>query len=195
MVSFVIAFCLFVAGNGTVMGQTDQIKAPEPQAVTASHADHANHGAAPSTEKPAGHADHAMSHAGHAMSHTGTGDMKQQEEAMADHMKGMQALMEKISVTASAVERKQLLAEHMAMMDSGVKMMRKMDEAMMMGMMKSGKCPMMEMMSSPQGHEGMNAMMGNMSMCHARMQKKAERNYFMMEQLIESQKQLLQLVP
>ena len=79
---------------------------------------------------------------------------------MAAHMKGMHTLMEKISATANPAERKQLMAEHMAMMASGMKMMRKMDDKMMMGMMKSGKCPMMEMMSSPQGHEGMKGIMG-----------------------------------
>ncbi len=188
MVSVAIAFFLFVSGYGIALGQTDSTKPAEPP-TAAEHNDHAGHSALQSTEKPVGHA-------GHDMSHAGMDDMKQQEDAMAAHMKGMRTLMEKISATANPAERKQLMAEHMAMMASGMKMMREMDDAMMMGMMKSGKCPMMEMMSSPQGHEGMKGMMGgNMPMCHTMMQKKAERNHVMMEQIIESQKQLLKLTP
>jgi hypothetical protein len=188
MVAVISAFFFFVSGYGIAMGQSDSAKPPESPAA-AEHTDHAGHGAAQPTEKPAGHA-------GHDMGHAGMDDMKQQEEAMAAHMKGMHTLMEKISATANPAERKQLMAEHMAMMASGMKMMREMDDKMTMGMMKSGKCPMMEMMSSPQGHQGMKGMMGgNMPMCHAMMQKKAERNYNMMEQIIESQKQLLQLAP
>lgn len=188
MISVIAAFFLFVSGYGIAMGQSHSTKPSVPPAA-AEHTDHAGHGAAQPTDKPA-------VHAGHDMGHAGMGDMKQQEDAMAAHMKGMQTLMEKISATANPAERKQLMAEHMAMMASGMKMMREMDDAMMTGMMKSGKCPMMEMMSSPQGHEGMKGMMGgNMPMCHTMMQKKAERNYVMMEQIIESQKQLLKATP
>jgi len=176
MVAVISTFFFFVSGYGIAMGQSDSAKPPESPAA-AEHTDHAGH-------------------AGHDMGHAGMDDMKQQEDAMAAHMKGMHTLMEKISAMANPADRKQLMAEHMAMMASGMKMMREMDDAMMMGMMKSEKCPMMEMMSSPQGHEGMKGMMGgNMPMCHTMMQKKAERNYTMMEQVIESQKQLLKLAP
>lgn len=185
MVSVAIAFFLFVSGYGIALGQTDSTQPAGPP-TAAEHTDHAGHGAAPPTENPAGHA-------GHGMGHAGMDDMKQQEEAMAAQMKGMHTLMEKISAAANPAERKQLMAEHMAMMASGIKMMREMDGKMMMGMMGSGKCPMMEKISSPQGHEGMKGC--DMAMCHATMQKKAERNYAMMEQIIESQKQLLQLAP
>jgi len=190
MVSVVIAFFFFVSGYGIALGQTDSTKPAGPPAAT-EHADHASHGAAPPTTQP------SIPPAGHDMSQmSGMEDMKQQEDAMATHMKAMQALMDKINATENPTERKQLLAEHMAAITSGMKMMREMDNKMMMGMMKSGKCPMMEMMSSPQGHEGMKGMMGgNMPMCHTMMQKKAERNYSMMEQIIESQKQLLKLAP
>jgi hypothetical protein len=189
MVSVITAFFLFVSGYGIAVGQSDSAKPSVPPAA-AEHTDHAGHGAAQPTDKPVGHAGHDMSHA------AGMGDMKQQEDAMVAHMKGMHTLMEKISATANPTERKQLMAEHMTMMASGMKMMREMDDSMMMGMMKSGKCPMMEMMSSPQGHEGMKGMMGgDMPMCHTMMQKKAERNFAMMEQIIESQKQLLKLAP
>lgn len=182
MLAFVTALFLFVSGYGIAMGQHDSAKPPA--------AEHTGHGAAQSTEKPAGQAGHDMSHPKGGMD-----NMKQQEDAMAAHMKDMQALMGKITATDNPTERKKLMAEHMAMMASGMKMMREMDDKMMMDMMKSGKCPMMEMMSSPQGHEGMKEMMGNMPMCHTMMQKKAERHYSMMEQIIESQKQLLKLAP
>lgn len=189
MVSIAIAFLLFVSGYGIALGQTDSTKPPEPPAAT-EHTDHASHGATQPTDNPAVHTGHQMSQM------CCMGGMNQQDDAMAAHMKEMQTLMEKINTSDNPAERKQLMAEHMAMMVSGMKMMREMDDKMMMGMMKSGKCPMMEMMSSPQGHEGMKGMMGgNMPMCHTMMQKKAERNYAMMEQIIESQKQLLKLAP
>ncbi len=189
MVSIVAVFFLFVSGYG--IAQTDSTKpAGGPPAAT-EHADHASHGAAEPTAQPP-----APPAAGHDMSQMGgMEDMKQQEDAMATHMKAMQTLMEKINATENPAERKQLLAEYMAAMASGIKMMREMDHKMMMGMMQPGKCPMMERMSSPQGHEGMQGMMGTMPMCHAMMQNKAERYYSMMEQIIESQKQLLKLVP
>ena len=188
MVSIGIALFLFVSGYGIAFGQIDSTK-PAGTPAAAEHNNHASHGAAQPAEQPAGHA-------GHDMSHAGMGDIKQQEDAMAAHMKGMHTLMEKISSTAKPAERKQFMTEHMAMMANGMKMMREIDDKMMMGMMKSEKCPMMEMMSSPQGQEGMKGMMGgNMPMCHTMMQKKAERNYAMMEQIIESQKQLLKLAP
>jgi hypothetical protein len=163
MISVAIAFFLFVSGYGIALGQTDSTKPAGPP-TAAEHTDHAGHGAAQPSDKPAGHA-------GHDMSHAGMDDMKRQEDAMAAHMKGMHTLMEKISATANPAERKQLMAEHVTMMARGMKMMREMDDTMMMGMM------------------------GNMPMCHTMMQKKAERNYAMMEQIIESQKQLLQLAP
>jgi hypothetical protein len=190
MVAVITAFFLFVSGYGIAVGQSDSAKPSVPPAA-AEHTDHAGHGTAQPTDKPAVHTG------GHEMSQMYCmGGKSKQEDAIAAHIKDMQALMEKINVTDNPSERKKLMAEHMAMMASSMKMMREMDDTMMMEMMKSGKCPMMEMMSSPQGHEGMKGMMdGNMPMCHTMMQKKAERNYAMMEQIIESQKQLLKLAP
>lgn len=169
-----IALVFIVSSYGLAVGQGEATKATEPPAAATEHA---------------GHAGHDMSQM------SGMEDMKPQDEAMAAHLKTMQTLMEKINTTENPAERKQLMAEHLAAMASGVKMMREMDNTMMMGMMKSGKCPMMETMASPQGHAGMQGMMGNMPMCHTMMQKKADRNFTMMEQLIESQKQLLKLTP
>jgi hypothetical protein len=194
MLYFVITLFFFVSGYGISMGQSDQGKPAESQVNTAEHTDHASHGAVQTTAQPATQpAGHAAAHDMNQMS--GMEDMKPQEEAMATHMKTMQALMEKINNTENPAERKQLMAEHLAAMASGVKMMREMDDKMMTSMMKSGKCPMMEMMASPQGHAGMQGMMGNMPMCHTMMQKKTDRNFTMMEQIIESQKQLLKLSP
>jgi hypothetical protein len=190
MLATVIALFLFVSGSSIALGQDDSPKPAEPQAMAAEHADHSSHGGAQPTDQPAVHAGHDMSQMG------GMDDMKPQEEAMAANMKNMQTLMEKIKATENTAERKQLMAEHMAAMASGMKMMRDMDGKMMMGMMKSGQCPMMEMMSSPQGgHAEMKGMMGDMSKCHTMMQKKKEMNHAMMEQLVESQQQLLKLAP
>lgn len=184
----IIAFFLFISGCGIALGQTDSTTPAGPAAVT-EQKDHASHGAAQPTDKPAVHTGHEM----HQM--CCMDDKSQQGDVMAVHVQEMQALMEKINATDNSAERKQLMAQHMAMMASGMKMMRELDSAMMAEMMKSGKCPMMEMMSSPQGREGMKGMMDTMPMCHGMMQKKAERNYSMMEQIIESQKQLLKLAP
>jgi len=194
MLPVVLSLFLFISGYGISMGQSDQAKPAEPQAATAEHTDHARHGAAPPTAQPA--ATQPAGHAGHDMSQmSGMEDMNPQEEAVAAHLKTMQTLMEKINTTENPTERKQLMAEHLVAMASGVKMMREMDDKMMLSMMQSGKCPMMEMMASPQGHAGMQGMKGNMPMCHAMVQKKADRNFTMMEQIIESQKQLLKLAP
>ena len=101
--------------------------------------------------------------------------------------------MEKIDATKNPTERKKLMHEHMTAMASGIQMMREKDDKMMMGMMKSGKCPMMEMMSTPQEQAGMKEKMGNMTMCHQMMQEKADLNHSMMEQIIKSQEPLLNL--
>ena len=66
---------------------------------------------------------------------------------------------------------------------------------MMQSMMPSGKCPMMGMMSSPQGHAGMQNMMDHMSMCRSMMQQKAARQYLLLEQIVAAQKELLKAVP
>ena len=192
-----IALGFIVSSYGLAVGQSEATKTTEPPAAATEHAGHANHGAEQPAPQPAAQpGGQEAGHAGHDMSQmSGMEDMKSQDEAMAAQLKTMQTLMEKINTTENPAERKQLMAEHLAAMASGVKMMREMDNTMMMGMMKSGKCPMMETMASPQGHAGMQGMMGNMPMCHTMMQKKADRNFTMMEQLIEAQKQLLKLTP
>lgn len=192
MLAVVISIALFfiVSSYGMAVGQSEATKTSEPQTAATEHTGHASHGAAQPTAQP------STAPAGHDMSQmSGMEEMKQQEEAMATHLKTMQALMEKINATENPAQRKQLMAEHMAAMASGMKMMREMDNKMMMGMMKSGKCPMVETMASPRGQAGTQAVMGHMPMCHAMMRKKADRNFTMMEQLIESQKQLLKLAP
>lgn len=200
MVSAVMALVFVVSGYGIAMGQSDSAQPAAPPAASADqagHADHASHGAAAATSQPAEQAtgEHA-GHAGHDMSQMCCmGGKNQQEDALAAHMQAMQGLMEKIAATANPAERKSLMAEHVTMMASGMKMMREMDGAMMQGMMQSGKCPMMEKMASPQGHAAMQGKMDAMPMCHAMMQKKAERQYALLEQIIESQKQLLKLAP
>lgn len=117
--------------------------------------------------------------------------MSGQHEMMLGKMKDMRAQMDKIKATSDLVEKKQLMQEHMSAMANTVKMMRQMD-GNMAEMMGAEKCPMMEMMSS-QGQAGMKEKMGEMSMCQQMMRKKTEMNQGMMEQLIESQAQLLQL--
>ena len=198
MLAGVIALFFIVSSYGMAAGQSDMAKPPAPQAAAADHAGHASQGMAQPAAQPATEqaAAQPTGHAGHDMGQmSGMEDMKPQEEAMAAQMKTMQTLMEKIKSTENPAERKRLMAEHLTAMASGMKMMHEMDGKMMMSMMQSGKCPMMEMMASPQGHAGMQGMMGNMSMCHTMMQKKADRNFTMMEQIIESQKQLLKLAP
>ena len=204
MLAGVVALFFIVSSYGMAAEQSDAVKPAAPSAMADEHAAHASQEAAQPAAQPAAEPAAAQStgHAGHDMSQmSGTEDMKPQDEAMAAQMKTMQSLMEKIKATENPAERKQLMAEHMAAMASGMKMMHEMDGKMMMSMMQSGKCPMMEMMASPQGqagmqgHAGMQGMMGNMSMCHTMMQKKADRNFTMMEQIIESQKQLLKLAP
>jgi hypothetical protein len=185
MFPVIISLFFIVSGYGIAMGQTDSTKPSESQAATTEHTEHSGHEMTQPVDQGPVHAVHDMSQM------SGMDDMKQQEEAMAAHMKNMKALMEKINTTENVAERKKLMAEHMAAMGTGMNMMREMDEKMMMAMMKAGKCPMMEMMSSPQGHAEMKGMMEDMPMCHKMMQKKADMNYSMMEQIIESQKQLL----
>ncbi len=191
LVSALIAFVFVATGYTLAIGQDDPEKTSAPQTTTAEQ----------SVSQPAEPADHSIHHpakpadsqpapAGHDMSKmSGMGDMNKQDEAMMAHMKSMRAQMEKIKATENPAERKKLMQEHMAAMGSGMKMMREMDGKMM----QSGKCPMMEMMSSPQGHAGMKGMMGDMTKCHRMMQKKSDMHYDMMEQIIESQEQLLEL--
>ena len=58
---------------------------------------------------------------------------------------------------------------------------------------KSGDCPMMGMMSSPQG-KGHADIREHMRMCRQMMQHKEEAQHAMMEVMISSQEQLLQLI-
>lgn len=185
VVSVLMAFFFIAAGYTSAMGQEDSSKTSTSQATSAEHAghNHASHDTASGDSQPAP--------AGHDMSQMG--EMNKQNEAMMTQMNTMRAQMEKIKATKDPVERKKLMREHMTAMGSGMKMMREMDDKMMTMMMKSGKCPMMEMMSSPQGQAGTHGMMGDMAMCHQMMRQKADMNHGMMEQIIESQEQLLDM--
>lgn len=200
LVSVLTALFFFGAGSSLVMGEESSNKSLTPPNPT----EHATHDASAKSSTPSEHEKHEVgkpiggtppsAHTGHDMGQmSGMDDMKKQDEAMMAHMKSMQVLMEKIDATKNPTERKKLMHEHMTAMASVIQMMREKDDKMMMGMMKSGKCPMMEMMSTPQGQAGMKEKMGDMTMCHQMMQKKADMNHSMMEQIIKSQEQLLNL--
>lgn len=202
LVSVLTALFLFGAGSSLVIGEESSTKSQTPPGTATEHATHdVSAKSAPPSEhekheagKPIGGETTPSAHAGHDMGQmSGMDDMKKQDDAMMAHMKSMQVLMEKINATQNPNERKKLMHEHMTAMASGMKMMREMDGKMMMGMMKSGKCPMMEMMSTPQGQTEMKGKMGDMTMCHQMMQQKADMNHSMMEQIIKSQEQLLNL--
>lgn len=201
LLSVLTALFLFGSGSSLIMGEENSTKSLTPPSTLT---DHATRDASAKSSAPTEHEKHEAgipivdsspsAHAGHNMGQmSGMDDMKKQDEAMMEHMKSMQVLMEKIDATKTPTERKKLMHEHMTAMASGVKMMREKDNKMMMGMMKSGKCPMMEMMSIPQGQAGMKEKMGDMTMCHQMMQKKADMNHSMMEQIIKSQEQLLNI--
>lgn len=203
LVSVLTAMFLFGAGSSLVMGEESSTKSlTPPNPIT----EHATHDASAKSPTPSEHEKHEAgkpigeappsAHTDHDMGQmSGMDELKKQDEEMMAHMKSMQILMEKINATENSTERKMLMHEHMTAMASGIIMMREKDDKMMMGMMKSGKCPMMEMMSTPQGQAGMKEKMGDMTMCHQMMQKKADMSYSMMEQIIESQKQLLKIAP
>jgi hypothetical protein len=188
----IVSFFIVTAGYALAIGRDDSAKIVAPQATATEHADHAT--AQPATPAAYDHASHGATKsaaAGHDMAQmNGMGDMDKQNESMMMHMKTMQAQMEKIKATDNPAERKTLMKDHMAAMKSGMKMMREMDGKMMM---KSGDCPMMKMMSSPKEQDGMKGMPDDMAMCHNMMQQKADMNHGMMEQIIESNEQLLDM--
>ena len=125
----------------------------------------------------------------------GMEQMQQMDEAMAARMNGLQTQMDAIAATRDPAERRRLLAAHLDALTQAISLLREMDGKMMEGMMQNGKCPMMEMMSSPQGKAGMENMMGHMTMCRSMMQKKAARQYILLEQIVAAQKALLTSLP
>ena len=180
---------------------------PPPPAVE-QPVDHAAHGPAATAPAAAGH-DHgqpaaadqaapaqAAGHQGHAMgSMPGMEEMQRRDEAMATRMRELQAQMDAIAATGDPAERRRMLAAHLDALTRAIGLLREMDGQMMEGMMQNGKCPMMAMMSSPQGKAGMENMMGHMTMCRSMMQKKAARQYILLEQIVAAQKALLTSLP
>ena len=182
---------------------------PPPPAVE-QPVDHAAHGPAATEPAPAaaGH-DHgqpaaadqaapaqAAGHQGHAMGNMpGMEEMQRRDEAMATRMRELQAQMDAIAASTDPAERKRLLAAHLDGLTRAIGLLREMDGQMMQSMMQGGTCPMMAMMSSPQGKAGMENMMGHRTMCRSMMQKKAARQYILLEQIVAAQKALLTSLP
>ena len=138
----------------------------------------------------------AAGHQGHAMGSTrGMEEMQRRDEAMATRMRELQAQMDAIAASTDPAERKRLLAAHLDGLTRAIGLLREMDGQMMQSMMQNGTCPMMAMMSSPQGKAGMENMMGHMTMCRSMMQKKAARQYILLEQIVAAQKALLTSLP
>ena len=176
---------------------------PPPPAVE-QPVDHAAHGPAATAPAAAGH-DHgqpaaadqaapaqAAGHQGHAMgSMPGMEEMQRRDEAMATRMRELQAQMDAIAASTDPAERKRLLAAHLDGLTRAIGLLREMDGQMM----QNSTCPMMAMMSSPQGKAGMENMMGHMTMCRSMMQKKAARQYILLEQIVAAQKALLTSLP
>ena len=125
----------------------------------------------------------------------GMEEMQKMDEAMAARMNDLQTQMDAITASTNPAERKRLLGAHLDALTQTIGMLREMDGMMMESMIQNGKCPMMEMMSSPQGQAGMQGMMGHMSMCRSMMQKKAARQYLLLEQIVAAQKALLTSLP
>ena len=170
---------------------------PPPPAVE-QPVDHAAHGPAatePAAADQAGPAQ-AAGHQGHAMgSMPGMEEMQRRDEAMAARMRELQAQMDAIAASTDPAERKRLLAAHLDGLTRAIGLLREMDGQMMQSMMQGGTCPMMAMMSSPQGKAGMENMMGHRTMCRSMMQKKAARQYILLEQIVAAQKALLTSLP
>ena len=125
----------------------------------------------------------------------GMEQMQQMDEAMAARMNGLQTQMDAIAATRDPAERRRMLAAHLDALTQAIGLLREMDGKMMEGMMQNGTCPMMAMMSSPQGKAGMENMMGHRTMCRSMMQKKAARQYILLEQIVAAQKALLTSLP
>ena len=169
---------------------------------------HAAHGPAATAPAAAGH-DHGQpaavdqaapaqpgGHQVHAMGNMpGMEEMQRRDEAMAARMRELQAQMDAIAASTDPAERKRLLAAHLDGLTRAIGLLRDMDGQMMQSMMQDGKCPMMAMMSAPQGHAGMQNMMGHMSMCRSMMQKKAAHQYALLELIVAAQKAMLTALP
>lgn len=191
--TIILVLCTLLAGPGMALGQdgpTGPAAAPgghdhgQPAAAAADQA-----GPAQPAAQPGGHDGHAMG------TMPGMEQMQQMDEAMAARMNGLQTQMDAIAATKDPAERRRLLAAHLDALTQAIGLLREMDGKMMEGMMQNGKCPMMAMMSSPQGNAGMENMMGHMTMCRSMMQKKAARQYILLEQIVAAQKALLTSLP
>ena len=170
---------------------------PPPPAVE-QPVDHAVHGPAATEPAAADQAAPAQAagHQGHAMgSMPGMEEMQRRDEAMATRMRELQAQMDAIAASTDPAERKRLLAAHLDGLTRAIGLLREMDGQMMQSMMQNGTCPMMAMMSAPQGKAGMENMMGHRTMCRSMMQKKAARQYILLEQIVAAQKALLTSLP
>ena len=170
---------------------------PPPPAVE-QPVDHAVHGPAATEPAAADQAAPAQAggHQGHAMgTMPGMEEMQRRDEAMAARMRELQAQMDAIAASTDPAERKRLLAAHLDGLTRAIGLLREMDGQMMQSMMQDGKCPMMAMMAAPQGHAGMQNMMGHMSMCRSMMQKKAAHQYALLELIVAAQKALLTALP
>ena len=209
---FLLALVLFAVAAGpgmalaqsTPASQADAHAGHELQAPPAIEqpVDHAAHGAAATTNPTdqAGPAQPAPpqpgGHDGHAMATIPATEQRQKmDEAMPARMNGLQTQMDAIAATRDPAERRRMLAAHLDALTQAIGLLREMDGKMMEGMMQNGKCPMMAMMSSPQGKAGMENMMGHMTMCRSMMQKKAARQYILLEQIVAAQKALLTSLP
>jgi hypothetical protein len=125
----------------------------------------------------------------------GMEQMQQMDEAMAARMRELQAQMDAIAASTDPAERKRMLAAHLDGLTQAIGLLREMDGKMMEGMMQNGTCPMMAMMAAPQGKAGMENMMAHRTMCRSMMQKKAARQYVLLEQIVAAQKALLTALP
>ena len=191
--TIILVLCTLLAGPGMALGQDGPTG---PAAAPGGH-DHGQPAAAAADQAgPAQPAAQPGSHEGHAMGNMpGMEQMQQMDEAMAARMNGLQTQMDAIAATRDPAERRRMLAAHLDALTQAISLLREMDGKMMEGMMQNGKCPMMEMMSSPQGKAGMENMMGHRTMCRSMMQKKAARQYILLEQIVAAQKALLTSLP
>lgn len=191
--TIILVLCTLLAGPGMALGQDGPTG---PAAAPGGH-DHGQPAAAAADQAgPAQPAAQPGSHEGHAMGNMpGMEQMQQMDEAMAARMNGLQTQMDAIAATRDPAERRRMLAAHLDALTQAIGLLREMDGKMMEGMMQNGKCPMMAMMSSPQGKAGMENMMGHMTMCRSMMQKKAARQYILLEQIVAAQKALLTSLP
>lgn len=191
--TLILVLCTLLAGPGMALGQDG----PTGQAAAPGGHDHGQPAAdAVDQAGPGQPAAQPGGHEGHAMGNMpGMEQMQQMDEAMAARMNGLQTQMDAIAATRDPVERRRMLAAHLDALTQAIGLLREMDGKMMEGMMQNGKCPMMAMMSSPQGKAGMENMMGHRSMCRSMMQKKAARQYILLEQIVAVQKAMLTALP